>query len=152
MDGTGESPIIDYFVQRDPSGNNKYLEWMVKAILHKPTLQTIGEMISNDEWKEGIWGEMAGYIANLVERFHRLTPYLVHTEDGVKQGTTDLYQYKFTDSDMINYLIFDLDRAEERYKTKKVEKEADKLVSDSNWFVVRPKTWESSCHYGAGTK
>lgn len=156
IDATGESPIIDYFVANDPSGNNKYLDWMAKAMTHKPTISMVGDILGDHEYEErGIWGNTAAFIKMLVEKFHDLTPYLIHTENGVKEGTTDLYQYKFTDSETINYLIFDIDQAEER-KKKKEEAEkankADRIYKDSNWVVVRPKTWEASCKFGAGTK
>jgi hypothetical protein len=76
--------------------------------------------------------------------------------NGKEEGTTDLYQYKFTDGEMINYLRFDLDKATVRKKVKDELKDAqensDKIYKDSNWLVVRPNTWEASCIYGAGTK
>ena len=148
--------IIDYFSNADPSGNNKYLEWMVKAMTHQPTTWEIGNIINDHSWEDGYWGNTAGYISDLVTKFHNLLPYMVHMEDGVKQGTTDLYQYKFTDSEMIHYLIHDLDWAAERKRKKEVQKEskkgADRIYEDSNWLVVRPKTYEASCHYGTGTK
>jgi hypothetical protein len=81
---------------------------------------------------------------------------MVYVEDGKKVGTTDLYQYKFTDSEMINFLGFDLSQAKERKdeknKQKDAKKNSDKIYEDKNWLVVRPKNWESSCVYGAGTK
>jgi len=81
---------------------------------------------------------------------------MLYVEDGKKVGTTDLYQYKFTDSEMIHYLGHDIAQAKERKKEKDKQKDAkknsDKIYEDRNWLVVRPKTWESSCVYGAGTK
>lgn len=149
--------IINYFVAVDPSGNNKYLEWMCKAMSHEPTHWSLGDKINNHEYQEGIWGETAGYLSKLVTKFHELLPYLVHpNEKGEKEGTTDLYQYKFTDSEMIHYLIYDLEQAEERRDIKETQKRlikgADKLFENSEWLVIRPKTHEASCHYGAGTK
>jgi len=139
--------IIEYFVRHDPSGNNKYLEWMVKAITHKPTLQTIGEILNDNELG---WGEPAGFIVNLIQKFHELLPYMKNV------STNDLYQYRFTDSEMINFLGNDLLKAKElkdnKEKDKKAKKNSDKIYEDSNWLVVRPKTWEASCVYGAGTK
>ena len=139
--------IINYFVRHDPSGNNKYLEWMVKAITHKPTLQTIGEILNDNELG---WGEPAGFIVNLIQKFHELLPYMKNV------STNDLYQYRFTDSEMINFLGNDLLKAKElkdnKEKDKKAKKNSDKIYEDSNWLVVRPKTWEASCVYGAGTK
>ena len=144
--------IIDFFVQRDPSGNNKYLEWEVKALMHKPTTDSVMENINDRSWLEGYWGPVATYIADLVDNFHLLLPYMVQNNE----GTTDLYAYKFTDGEMINYLAFDIQNAKERRKSKTELKEArknsDKIYGDSNWLVVRTKTWEASCVYGSGTK
>ena len=154
-DSTGEYPIIDYFAANDPSGNNKYLDWMVKAMLHKPTIETI--MSEVGDYEDDTSNVAAYFIVDLVKKFHNLLPYLVTKDsNGKEEGTTDLYQYKFTDGEMINYLRFDLERATERKKVKDELKDAqensDKIYKDSNWLVVRPNTWEASCIYGAGTK
>jgi len=157
--------LIQYFIDNDPSGNQKYLEWMVKAMDHIPTVRSInGEILGYDGENYGTAFtephiETANEILNMVREFHDLQPYLVHTENGKRVGTTDLYQYKFTDSEMIHYLNFDLARAKERKyesekkkKEKEVRRQADKIYEDKDWLVVRPRTWESSCAYGAGTR
>ena len=160
---TVNDDIIDFFVRNDPSGNQKYLEWMVKAFAHLPTVHSInGELLGYTQAKHGTAFtephiETANEIINLIKDFHQLLPYMVHTnEDGKKEGTTDLYQYKFIDSESIHHLNFDLSQAKERKEKKEKEKELrkgiDKIYEDKNWLVVRPKNWESSCHYGAGTK
>jgi hypothetical protein len=157
------SDIIDFFVRNDPSGNQKYLEWMVKAYSHLPTVHSInGDMLEYTQEKHGTAFteahiETANEIINLVNRFHELLPYLVSTdENGKKEGTTDLYLYKFTDSEMVHHLIFDLHQAftrkEKKDKEKELRKGIDKIYEDKNWLVVRPKNWSSSCHYGAGTR
>lgn len=145
--------VIDYFVQNDPSGNQKYLEWLVKAMTHEPTIQSVEEIL--DETMQ--FKTPDEFLMMLIKKFHELLPYLVHTlENGEKEGTTDLYEYKFTDSEMINFLGYDIsqakERKEEKDKEKSAQKNADKIYEDSNWLVIRAKTHESSCHYGAGTK
>lgn len=144
--------IIDYFVENDPSGNQKYLEWLAKAITHEPTMQSVEDIL--DETMQ--FKSPQEFLMMLVKKFHELLPYLIHVEDGKKVGTTDLYQYKFTDSEMINYLGFDLaqakERKEEKDRQKDAKKNSDKIYEDKNWLVVRPKNWVSSCVYGAGTK
>jgi hypothetical protein len=93
-DSTGEYPIIDYFAANDPSGNNKYLDWMVKAMLHKPTIETI--MSEVDDYEDDTSNVAAYFIVDLVKKFHNLLPYLVTKDsNGKEEGTTDLYQYKF---------------------------------------------------------
>jgi len=144
--------IIDYFVKEDPSGNNKYLDWLVKAMTHEPTIQSVEDIL--DEVMQ--FNTPQEFLMTLVKKFHDLLPYMVYVEDGKKVGTTDLYQYKFTDSEMINYLGFDLaqakERKEEKEKQKDAKKNSDKIYEDGNWLVVRPKSWQASCVYGAGTK
>ena len=144
--------IIDYFVKEDPSGNNKYLDWLVKAMTHGPTIQSVEDIL--DEAMQ--FKSSQEFLMMLVKKFHELLPYMVYVEDGKKVGTTDLYQYKFTDSEMINFLGFDLSQAKERKgekdKQKNAKKNSDKIYEDKNWLVVRPKSWQASCVYGAGTK
>jgi len=144
--------VIDYFVKEDPSGNNKYLEWLAKAMTHEPTIQSVEDIL--DEAMQ--FKSPQEFLMMLVKKFHELLPYMVHVEDGKKVGTTDLYQYKFTDSEMINYLGYDVaqakERKEEKEKQKDAKKNSDKIYEDGNWLVVRPKSWQASCVYGAGTK
>lgn len=145
--------IVDYFVENDPSGNNKYLDWLVKAMSHKPTIQSINDILGDG--RRGV-DNVKEFLITLVKKFHELLPYMVYVENGQRVGTTDLYQYKFTDSEMIHYLGNDLtnakERKEEKDKQKDAKKNSDKIYEDNNWLVVRPNNWESSCVYGAGTK
>ena len=152
--------IIDFFVKNDPSRNQKYLEWMVKAINHLPTVQYINRQIlgyNGEDYEPNI--KTANEILKKVREFHELQPYLVYTKDGKREGTTDLYKYKFTDNEMIYHLNFDIIKAKKRRyerekekKEKKFKKQADKIYEDKNWLVVRPISWEASCIYGAGTR
>lgn len=145
---------IDYFVANDPSGNQKYLEWLVKALTHEPTMQSVEDLL--DETMQ--LKSPQEFLMTLVKKFHELLPYMVYKDEvsGEKYGTTDLYQYKFTDSVMIHYLGNDLAEAKERKEKKEKEKSAKKnsdiIYNDGDWLVVRAKTWEASCVYGAGTK
>ena len=147
-----DSAIIDYFVKEDPSGNNKYLDWLVKAMTHEPTIQSVEDLL--DEAMQ--FKLPQEFLMMLVKKFHELLPYMVHVEGGKKVGTTDLYQYKFTDTEMINFLGFDLfqakERKEEKNKRKDAKKNSDKIYEDGNWLVIRPKSWQASCVYGAGTR
>lgn len=144
--------IIDYFVENDPSGNQKYLEWLVKAMTHEPTIQSVEDTLDDSM----LFKLPQEFLMMLVKKFHELSPYMVYAEDGKRVGTTDLYQYKFIDSDMIHYLNNDLTLAKERKKGKEKQKDAkknsDKIYEDGSWLVIRPKTWQASCVYGAGTK
>lgn len=157
VDSTGESPIIDYFIANDPSGNNKYLEWMIKAITHKPTTNFAMDYLDDRGWEEGVWGEVAGLIVQVVKHFHELSPYIVYTdEDGDQRGSKDLYSYRLIDEGSLRILMNDLNEANKKKlqseAIKKAKKESDKIYETEDWLVIRPKSWLASCFYGAGTK
>ena len=74
--------IIDKFSEGDPSGNNKYLDWMVKSYTHEPTLDAFSNEY-NVRPENGI--------INIIRKFDEMKPYLVHKdEDGEQEGTTDI--------------------------------------------------------------
>ena len=147
--------IVDYFVSLDPSGNNKYLDWLVKAMNSENTVNRVNHEIGGINSTEPT-DETAKFLMQLVIRFHNVLPYMVYVENGVKVGTKDLYDYKVSDTDMISHLEHDIENAEERKRNKEglkdAKKNSDLIYKDSNWLVVRPKTWEASCVYGSGTK
>jgi hypothetical protein len=66
-------------------------------------------------------------------------------------------KYKFQDfksyskSDLFNFLS-ETDKLREEFKKKKGSKEAQKVYDGPNLLVVRPKSYEASCLYGAGTR
>ena len=131
--------VLEHFVKSDPSGNNKYLMWMVKQYLSR------NESLSPDE------------ISRAVIRFHRnldmITPELIANmgDAGHIRSPKDINDYAS---------VYDLyrvgDSAEDAMSRKQTEdkakKGAEKLFEDDRWLVVKPHTLESSCYYGAGTK
>ena len=64
--------VIDYFVQNDPSGNQKYLEWLVKAMTHDATIQSVEEIL--DEAMQ--FKTPDEFLMMLIKKFHELLPYL----------------------------------------------------------------------------
>jgi hypothetical protein len=118
--------IINYFSENDPSGNNKYLEWMVKVYLG------IGKHDS---------GHVPTNISDMVVLFHRNLQRIKNK---------DINSYTF---DVLAEVVLE---AEEKRKEKELEKEAKKektvIYEDDNWLVVSPHSWKASCYYGAGTK
>ena len=134
--------VLQYFVENDPSDNNKYLMWMVKMYL-------------NPEEK----GTSPHDISSLVQRFHknvdRVTPELI---DDLNWGP-GLYNKAPKDINSYRYIASLerlMDEVEER-QTKKQKEEAaktgaEKIYEDGRWLVVKPNTLEASCYYGAGTK
>ena len=140
---TNVEGVLDHFVQNDPSGNNKYLMWMVKMYL-------------NPEEK----GTSPNDISSLIQRFHknvdRLTPELIkdmafYSEAPISNSPRNIDSYN-----TIATLERVMDEIESRQTRKQKEKEAkkggEKIYEDNRWLVVKPHTLEASCYYGAGTK
>jgi len=134
--------VLQHFISNDPSGNNKYLMWMVKMYLNPEEPGTS----PND-------------ISSLVQRFHknvdRVTTELI---DDLNWGP-GLYDKAPKDINSYGYIATLerlMDEVEGR-QTKKQKEEAaktgaEKLYEDDRWLVVKPHTLEASCYYGAGTK
>ena len=115
--------LFNVLVKGDPSGNQKYLDWMIQQVIR-------GEML----------GVTPEYILNLVTQFHNKVQRL---------DKKDLYQYGgFNELERtINNI------KPSRSEIKKIEKEGSiKLYEDDDCLVVVPTTKEGSCHYGSGTK
>ena len=142
--GTNLEGVLDHFVQNDPSGNNKYLMWMVKMYL-------------NPEER----GTSPNDISSLVQRFHknvaRLSPAFIMNMDLFNPGSRIATSPKNIDSyDDLSQLERVMDEMDTITTKKEKEKEAksgvDKLYEDDRWLLVKPNTYEGSCYYGSSTK
>ena len=58
---------------------------------------------------------------------------------------------KYVDNDLF-YFLKETDEIREQFNKKKGEKEVEKIYENDRILVVRPKTYEASCVYGAGTR
>ena len=118
---------INYFSGEDPSGNNKYLEWMTKNWLG------LG--------KDKTYAPLDYEIAEVIKLFHR-------NIQRIQNKDINSYSYK--------ELRKVVKKAEKQRKEKELEKEAKKqkkvIYEDNKWLVISPKSWKASCYYGAGTK
>ena len=133
--------VLGYFIDGDPSGNHKYLMWMVK-------------MHDIDS------GFSPNMLIDLVQRFHnnldKIHPALV-TDMGFysasKVATSPKNIDSYPDYRTLKRIV---EAAEESVTRKQREKEAktgvDKLYEDDRWLLVKPNTYEGSCYYGSATK
>ena len=133
--------IFDYLVKNDPSGNQKYLMWMVK-------------MYDTDS------GFSPNMLQDYVQRFHtnldKIHPALVMDMgfySGSKVATSPKNIDSYPDYRTLKRIV---DAAEESVTRKQTEKKAksgvDKLYEDDRWLLVKPNTHEGSCYYGSATK
>ena len=118
---------INYFSVEDPSGNNKYLEWMFK------NWSGLG--------KDRSYSPLDYEVVDVVKLFHQ-------NVQRVKNKDINSYSFKELEETV--------KEAEEKRKMSELKKEAKKqktvIYEDDNWFVVSPHSWKASCYYGAGTK
>ena len=137
-----DEEVLGYFIDGDPSGNHKYLMWMVK-------------MFDTDS------GFSPNMLIDLVGRFHnnvdRLTPAFITDMDFEAPNNRILTSPKNIDSyDTFRELKMVVDEIGLRQTRKQKETEAksgvDKLYEDERWLLVKPNTYEASCYYGSSTK
>lgn len=131
--------LVDKLSEGDPSGNNKYLMWMVSQAMG------VGE---------GNQIPLADAIIDAVDRYHtnvnRLTKEMAEeagVSDKVQGNPKDINTFKD-----INELIKLVKVAEQKTTDKQIKKEADKIYDDNNIMVYAPLTVRASCKYGSGTK
>lgn len=121
--GENHTDLVDMFVDIDPSGNNKYLDWMVKTALGK-----------NQDQRT----PMAGDVGKVVNDFHRLL-------SKIKQK--DINSYKSLDE-----LSLVVKQAIADEEEKQISKQAKKLYDKDGVLIYAPFTVQASCRYGAGSK
>ena len=133
--------IFGHFVHGDPSGNQKYLMWMVK-------------MYDTDS------GFSPNILLDIVQRYHNNLDKINNTlilDMGLYSGSKIASSPKNIDSyPTYRSLKGVVEAAEESVTRKQREKEAkagvDKLYEDDRWLLVKPNTYEGSCYYGSATK
>ena len=134
--------LIDTLSQSDPSGNNKYLEWMAKLALGHGEDKDI---------------PTADVIIDLVQRFHKnmarinnnMSKEIVEINPNLFPGRS-ARRVSNNPKDINSYITYSglekvVEEAEENAPNKD---DRDKIYQDSNWTVIVPKTHESSCKYG----
>ena len=81
------------------------------------------------------------------ESVHSVPPNII----GIADHPKDITQYK--DPTFIKYLMLVVnDKKSQKEKEKEAKSQAEKLYEDDEVLVIRPKSYASSCYYGANTK
>jgi len=114
-----DEDTFNYYVENDPSGNQKYLDWLLKYT----------------------WQVRPRVLVDEIKFFHQ-------------------NQSRFIEKDINRHTPTSLDREIEEVKEKvfkkehkkQAKKESLKIYEDDRWLVISPRSWKSSCYYGAGTK
>jgi len=141
--GTNLDGVLKHFINADPSGNNKYLMWMVKMYL-------------NPEER----GTAPSDISSLVQRFHknvdRLTPEFMKewgygVGSKITQSPRDIESYE--EISTLEHVMDTIDHiSTKQQERKKAKSEIDRVYEDDTWLIIRPQSHRASCYYGRGTK
>ena len=120
-----------FYSEMDPSNNQKYLDWL---------LDTHYKDFSNPKMNPS--DEHVIDLPQYVEYFHK---------NNVRFKDRDINKYKtfkqFTDT------VDEVQRTPSKTELRKIIKQQSTiLLNDNKYFVVIPKTHQSSCYYGAGTR
>jgi len=124
--------LVNHFMENDPSGSNKYLQFYLSTLLDT---KTIVNPLQITHW---------------VKKFHE------YSEKGYIQNK-DINSREYKDHDRFFNVIYQAERKEEAKQREKelqrqMRAEGDHVFEDDRWKVVVPKTHRASCHYGHGTK
>ena len=147
---------IEQLASRDPSGNNKYLDWMVKqkksgAILptiikytnlfhknvNKLTKEFFDELIKEKKWEWILTDNSSIAKERLAKVFQK-----------IYKSPKDINNYE--DFDLTSTILNNVDSKLTKSEVKKLE--ANVLYNSDDLLIMIPKSYRASCYYGAGTK
>jgi hypothetical protein len=140
----GDTPnsdtIIDTLSQADPSGNNKYLDWMAKVSFDDTAVDFSLEEITNviKTYHENLQRLTSQISTPIVDANKSSFP--GRAERRVKNNPKDIAGFPSLSS-----LKLITDVLEE---TRKERPDRDRIYQDERWTVVVPKTHEAACKYG----
>jgi len=117
--------VFNFYVENDPSGNQKYLNWLLKN--------------TNPAYK-GVF-ELQEYLLGLVKIFHEKQNMFI--EKDINKHTANTLDSEVRE---VKQKLF------KKQEEKEAKKEKTVIYQDDRWYIVSPHTWKSSCLYGQGTK
>jgi hypothetical protein len=121
---------FDILVSIDPSGNQKYLNWLGKIINHIISTSPNPYQVLDNEGSE--------HLKHILHYFH---------ENQQSFDKRDINQYK-TFVELAN----EVEKVKIKKKEKQAKKEALTITNNSKHLIIVPKSYMASCTYGAGTK
>ena len=131
-----EKGLLDILIDKDPSGNQKYLAWAAKQLAQR----------------DDSTSQTADYAAANIELYHKLRAYIpseykdinrIKDLRDLERIAYDTYQKK-AEKDRLK-------RIEAKYKQEAMEN-SDVVYKDEDFLMVRPFNSGASCFWGRGTK
>lgn len=167
--------LVEYFSEKDPSRNNKYVDWMCKQMWDED--EVVGDIGNHGStihsWLEGegidvnfCKEDWLKFAKNNIEGLENITSFEdIGVVDWIK-GMADMIIeeveafHKFSsglekkDINQYDYntLVNTLAIKKLKSQEKSLAKDVTKIYEDDEWLIVSPKTHQASCAYGAHTK
>lgn len=155
---------IDRLAEIDPSGNQKYLDWLAKNMLPR----TIKWFKENARENPGWYGWSLEQVPDTpVDQRWSQTPLsrnlgsinqteLLKVADDIEYFHKNPSKYEKKDINQFG-TISELEQASNEAKLKLSRKEqketgVDKIYEDDDFLVLMPKTHKASCRYGSNTR
>ena len=152
--------LVDYASSKDPSGNNKYLMWIIKQLWEGRDIE------GNDGFKLEFGEEEPGCLDRFndspvfidMDRFLRSGMWVKNYLDNVINVVNDFHSYgknlqnKDINSYTYNVLKNALNPIIIKASEKRLAKDVEKIYEDAEWLFISPKTHQASCVYGSNTK
>lgn len=136
--------IVEHFSQNDPSGNNKYLEWMVVHYLDGETSEgyvtQILEVVSNYHSKLNLINK------NTLQEFINESGENVNDIDRIAKNPKDINSFDFESLKIFADFLSTV--TSKKQEINQMKKESDRIYEDKELLVLSPKTHKASCHYG----
>lgn len=145
--------VVNILSRKDPSGDNKYLDWMVKRYIENPDILAISTAV---EGFNSILPKLSGEFGKTIVRDSLTTsgqnsPIPDNHIRKILQEPKSITHYP--DVDSVNLVVKFAKSIPSKQEIKtKIEKTETKYVYENNRYeIVIPKTHRSSCHWGRGT-
>ena len=131
-----EKGLLDILIDKDPSGNQKYLAWAAKMLAQRedPTSQTADYAAANID----LYHKLRAYIPSEYKDINRIKDLR-----DLERIASDTYQKK-AEKDRLK-------RIEAKYKQEAMEN-SDVVWKDEDFLMVRPFNSGASCFWGRGTR
>jgi len=152
--------VWEVFIQNDPSGNNKYLDFLGRQWKRESAVYGISD-------KDGNIRHAKQFIVPVIQ-FHNVVDYLdplklqkeldslgydeLRNREAILQNPKDIYTYQSVLNDLFIIARIGEKIKEEKELEKRVKWDVETIYEDKNILIILPKTWEASCAYSANTK
>lgn len=152
--------VFNNFIVKDPSGNQKYLNWMLSAYTHlwvRPkTEEHMIEASDNiiqavSDFHYNINKIDADFIKSFMLKLN-MNPEFGDNRKIIR-NPKDLYSYPTNQLSKFILLVDKLSQKPTKNDIRNIIKnETDKILNTPEWLIVVPKTHKASCLYGKNTR